>query len=422
MSGTLDSMKSLAEIIVPGVLALVSVVALVLWTAPGWVAPLDIREPGLDNAPSADELPPRIRPVVGEPTIGTGVPSELPGEWPWFRGPKLNAICDDGIALARSWPEDGPKRLWEVELGSGFAGAAVRDGRVYVLDYDETALADTMRCLSLDDARQEIWRGSYPVEVPFNHGMSRTVPAVVGEHVISFGPMCHVACWDAKTGRSNWLMDLVLDYNATVPGWFAGQCPLVDGDRLILATGGDALLIAVDYSSGDEIWRSENPRGWAMTHSSITPMGFGGRRMYVYCGSGGVAGVAADEGEVLWHTTAWKIKQATCPSPVVLPGGKIFLCGGYMAGSVMLQLKQQGDAVVVEEVFRLNDREFGSEQHTPVFFDGHLFGVCHSSKQLVCLDTDGNEAWNSGKYKFGLGQNIISDGLVFVLDNCGWLS
>ena len=42
-------------------------------------------------------------------------------------------------------------------------------------------------------------------------------------------------------------------------------------------------------------------------------MEFAGRRMYVYCGKGGVAGVAADNGELLWDTTDWQIGTANVP-------------------------------------------------------------------------------------------------------------
>jgi len=316
-----------------------------------------------------------------------------------------------------------------VNLGQGFAGAAVQDGCVYVLDYDEEARADTMRCLSLDDGR-EIWRNGYPLIVSWNHGMSRTVPAVVsinpgGKYVISLGPKCHVTCWDAETGQAYWLLDLVLDCGATVPQWYAGQCPLVDNDRLILAPGGDALLIAVDYQSGKTIWESGNPRGWVMTHSSIMPMEFAGKRMYVYCGKGGVAGVSADDGQILWETTAWKIDMATCPSPVIVDDGRmfrIFLCGGYESGALMLQLKQSGKEIVAEVLFRLKPRQFSSEQQTPVLFDGHLYGVRQKGEQLVCLDLNGNEVWSSGGDKFGSGPYMIADGLIFVMDDDGKLT
>ena len=45
------------------------------------------------------------------------------------------------------------------------AGAAVADGRVYVLDYDVENKADAMRCLSLADGR-EIWK----FVCPHRHG------------------------------------------------------------------------------------------------------------------------------------------------------------------------------------------------------------------------------------------------------------
>ena len=160
-----------------------------------------------------------------------------------------------------------------------------------------------------------------------------------------------------------------------------------------------------------------------MTHSSIMPMEFAGRKMYVYCGKGGVAGVSADDGSLLWETTDWKISIATVPSPVILPEGRIFLSGGYNSGAVMLQLKEQGGKLAAETLFRLEPKQFGSTQQTPIFFDNHLFGVRERDKQLVCLDLAGNEVWKSGsRNKFGIGPYMIADGLIFVLDDSGVLT
>ncbi len=413
--------NSPAEILVPGSLALLGIALLAGWTLLSTGGSLEARVPGLDNAPAAGSAAPLETPVVGEPTLGPGQPSSLGGAWPWFRGEHLDAIADDDIPLARQWPEEGPPKLWSVELGEGYAGAAVRDGCVYVLDYDEQAKADTMRCLSLDDGR-EIWRNSYPVTLPYNHGMSRTVPAVIGEHVISLGPKCHVVAWNALTGKSHWLLDLVMDFGTKVPVWYTGQCPLIDNDRLILAPGGRCLVMAVDYKSGEVIWESPNPRQWDMTHVSITPMEFAGKRMYVYCGKGGVAGVSADDGSILWDTKAWKIDMATCPSPVVVGNDRIFFCGGYKSGAKMLKLSEQGGRIVPKVLFRLKPRQFSSEQQTPVLFDNHLYAVRQSDDQFVCLDLDGNEVWNSGRDKFGAGPYMIADGLIYIMNDKGQLT
>jgi len=414
-----------AEIIVPGLLAVVGVLSLVWWTMFSLGGPLEARVAGLDGAPAVDQAAGRQRPVVGEPIRFEELPSKLAGSWPWFRGERLDLICDDGTPLARQWPEKGPPKIWHIELGQGYAAAAISNGRVYVLDYDEEALADTMRCLSLDNGK-EIWRNSYPVEVAWNHGMSRTIPAVVGEYVISFGPQCHVVCWNAETGQCHWLKDLVLDYGATVPKWYAGQCPLIDTrlDRLILAPGGEHLLIAVDYRTGDVIWESGNPgsKPWEMSYASIAPMEFEGRRLYVYCGTGGVAGVAADDGSLLWHSTRFRNSVAMSPSPVVLDDGRIFLSSGYKVGSMMLQLNVEGDQWTPEILFELTQKQFGSEQQTPVLFDGHLYGVRKDDGKLICLDLDGKELWNSGEHKFGSAPYMIADGLIYVMDDDGMLT
>ncbi len=505
--------KSLFSLLLPCLLAVIGIAALVFWAGTGPVPQLQARIPGLDKAPAPGPAKIAKRPVQGEPVYGLGKPSAITGAWPCFRGAEHDAICKDEIPLARQWPEGGPEKLWTVELGDGYAAAAISAGRVFVLDHVhdapidqlrglsprdretlaaalasstldkfdslETTLrrlfpgkggdpndpqrglsegefmavknalgnlladnrnqlinalrndllddidrsADTMRCLSLDDGR-EIWRNSYQVIVPWSHGRSRTIPAVIGNYVISIGPQCQAACWDAETGKGLWLIDMVLDYGATVPPWYTGQCPLIDEktDRLILAPGGKALLVAVDYKTGKVVWESPNPHNWTMTHVSVVPMEFAGRRMYVYCGKGGVAGVAADTGEILWETADWQIGTATCPSPVVMGEGKIFFSGGYNAGSLMLQLRENNGKFESKTLFRLTAKQFSSEQQTPLLFNGYLYGVRQQDKQLVCLDLNGKEIWNSGREKFGSGPYMIADGMIFVMNDDGLLA
>lgn len=411
----------LAGIALPGATALVGIVVLVLWFNTGPVERLHARLPGLDR-PHGLGPAGAAAPLRGQLTTGPGKPSSVPGQWPCFRGTKLDGICDDRVRLARQWPAGGPRALWSVEFGEGYASAAVWAGRVYVLDYDRKASADALRCLSLDDGK-EIWCYRYPNLVKRNHGMSRTVPAVDGKWVVALGPKCHVTCLDAVSGKCAWMIDLVRQYGASVPQWYAGQCPVIEGGRAILAPGGNALVMAVDCETGRPVWKSPNPRAWKMTHSSIAPMELAGRRMYVYCGKGGVAGVAADDGSILWESTDWKISIATCPSPVILPEGKVFLCGGYNAGAMMLQVTASAGRFAAKTLFRLKPEQFGSTQHTPIFYQGHLFGVREKDKQLVCLDLEGRQVWASGpEHRFGLGPYLIADGLLYTMDDDGVLT
>ena len=193
----------------PAGAALVGIGLVVWWLAVPTGAVLDVRQPGQDQGPLAAADSPESMPevVAGEPVPGQGVPAAETGSWPGFRGPNRDAIVDDGARLARTWPAEGPVRRWEIELGEGYASAAVGHGCVYVLDYDVDAAADTMRCLSLDTGLP-VWTNLSPFCSTRNHGLSRTVPVIVGDVVISFGPRCHVAAWDAN-GQCRWLIDLV---------------------------------------------------------------------------------------------------------------------------------------------------------------------------------------------------------------------
>ena len=414
------------DTVLPIVSALLGTMAIVFWVQADTAREFRLRVPGLDkpSGEQAAETPHDLPPTAGEPIRGEGKPSDIPGQWPGFRGVNRDSISTEKVTLARSWPADGPPVLWSLDLGEGYAGAAVSNGRVYVLDYDEEHSGDTLLCLSLDDGR-EIWRNSYPVLLTRNHGLSRTTPVIAGDYVITLGPRCHLACWNANTGESIWLIDLVSAHGATVPRWYNGQCPLIDQDRLIVAPSGEALLLAIDYKTGKIIWQSPNPRGWTMTHASIVPMDVAGKRTYVYCGSGGIAGIAADDGKLLWDSTVWPERFATSPSPVVLPDNRIFLSSGYdnKVGSLMLQLKQDGDQFKAETLFELSPKQFNSEQQTPILLDGHLFGARkRGGGQMVCLDFNGNEIWNSGSDRFGHGPYLFADNLLLALDDHGVLT
>lgn len=358
---------------------------------------------------------------VGQTVASGAAVQALPGEWPRFRGANLTNIDTETVPLATKWQSGAPPLFWGMDVGEGHAGAAVWNSRVYLLDYDRQAQADVLRCLALADGK-EIWHYAYPCSLKRNHGMSRTVPAVTSKYVVTLGPKCNVVCAEPLSGKVYWTMDLTKDYRTEVPPWYAGQCPLIDGDRAIIAPGGTSLMIAVDCASGKVVWRAPNPNGWTMTHSSVVPMNFQGRRMYIYCGSGGVAGVSAKDGSILWQTTDWTVKIANVPTPVAIGDDRVFLCGGYNSGSMMLQLKSQGGGITTQTVFKLPPTTFGSDQQTPVFYKGYIYGVIPGG-QMTCLDLNGRQKWTSGStYRFGIGPYMIADGKILALDDSGLLT
>jgi outer membrane protein assembly factor BamB len=162
------------------------------------------------------------------------------------------------------------------------------------------------------------------------------------------------------------------------------------------------------------------------------PFTFGGRKMYVYSAIGALVGVAADgddAGEILWQTTVWN-HSVVAPSPVCMPDGKIFMTAGYGAGGMMAELTEINGEFSIEIITKYAPREgLASEQQTPIFWNGHLFGILPKDggsgrNQLVCVHPNNPQemVWTSGsENRFGLGPYFIADGKMFILNDDGTL-
>lgn len=153
-----------------------------------------------------------------------------------------------------------------------------------------------------------------------------------------------------------------------------------------------------------------------MSHASIAIMESGGRRQYLYPALDGVYGVDAENGKILW-TYPWKVTFATIPTPLVIDNERIFLTGGYGAGSEMIRLKSGADGTFeAESVYKLDEKVFGCEQQTPILYQDHIYGVSKNG-ELACLNLDGEVQWNSGTTRFGLGPYLIVNDVILALED-----
>jgi outer membrane protein assembly factor BamB len=354
--------------------------------------------------------------------------STFGGDWPQFRGSDRTNISSE-TGLYRSWPAKGPNVLWKTTVCEGYAGAAIKDGRVYLNDYNAEKKEHLIRCISLADGK-DLWQWSYAVEIRPNHGITRTVPAIGQKLVFCLDPKCRFHALDAKTGKLVWQKNLLQEYKATIPGWYAGQNPLLDGDRVLLATGGDALVIAFDQATGKEIWRTPNPGKELMSHSSLMPATIGGVKQYLYLTMKNLIGIAAADGQQLW-SVPFSAKMVAVPSPVSIGDGRIFVTSGYEAGSAMYQVEKGAGGFTAKKLYALTSSQFNSETQTPILFQNHLFAVSSKTKgRFTCLGLDGNVVWQSpvvsgnadATRTFNLGGFLLADGMFFILDgNTGML-
>ncbi|GMQ80345.1 MAG: PQQ-like beta-propeller repeat protein [Planctomycetia bacterium] len=335
-------------------------------------------------------------------------------DWPQFRGANRDAISTE-TDLLRKWPAGGPKVLWTRPVCDGYAAAAILDGRVYANDYDRKASLWLVRCLSLDSG-EELWQFSEKKRIRANHGITRTVPAVDEQHVFTLDPKCVLHCLDATSGKELWQKHLPSEYKTPIPPWYAGQCPLIEPDRVIVAPGGRAYLVALEKATGKVLWETANDEPTLMSHSSVMPAEIDGVRQYLHCNLKGVVGVGVD-GKLLWKFP-WKFNVSVPVSPLSIGDGRVFLTSCYEAETVMIRVTRKNGSFTAEKVFSLGPGGWNSEVHTPILYQDHLFAVGKKRRgQFTCLDLDGQELWASKvRSGFGLGSYLLADGMFFLLE------
>lgn len=423
--------------IIIGLAALLFALVLLWWNLRPQPLDLSERIPGMDGRPKMVARSDSV--IIGQffDTL-SAIDEVIAGDWPRFRGPDFDNINKDPTPLAESWDTSGPAIVWRTTLGEGYAGAAVHNGRVYVLDYNERKKADALRCFSLSSGK-ELWKRWYYVDLKRNHGYSRTIPAVTDKYVVTVGPRSHVMCVDPLSGNLLWSIDLEkqfgikgTDKGRITPDFYSGQCPLIDNNIAVIAPGGKALMIGVDCATGKIIWQTPNPDSLRMSHGSIIPMEFYGKRMYVYNAVGGVCGVSAekaDMGKKLWTTTEWN-PATTAASPINLGNNEIAVFGSYGAGGARIEISSTGSgySAKLKEQHKATNG-LASDQQTPIIIGNYIWAVLPENagtlkKQLVCYKKSDllTAVWSSGKenrFGRGLGPYIASGNKLYLLDDDG---
>jgi outer membrane protein assembly factor BamB len=337
-------------------------------------------------------------------------------DWPQFRGPNRDGIAAE-TGLLRAWPAGGPKVLWSTTVGQGYAAAAIASGRVYFEDYDEAAGAYLVRCLTLAEGK-ELWRFRESRRIRPNHAITRTVPATDGRYVFSLDPKAVLHALDAGTGKELWRKDLVQAYGTRIPPWYNGQNPLIEKDRVVIApVGTKALVVALDKASGKELWRTPNPDGWLLSHSSPMPARLAGVDQYLLSVLEGTFGVAAADGKRLWHFP-FKFNLAVPPSPLAVDAERVYVTGPYDSGGALFRVTRSAQGFTTERVLVHEAAEWNSEVQTPILFQKHIFAVGKKKRGLfTCVDLAGKQVWTSdGRASFELGSFILADGMFLLLE------
>jgi outer membrane protein assembly factor BamB len=290
-----------------------------------------------------------------------------PFDWPQFLGPDRNGTYS-GPALSETWGSTGPKVVWRKQVGQGFAGPAVVQGRVLL--FHRVGNEEVLESLDAKTGNST-WRYAYPTTYRDDFGFDegpRAVPVVADGIVYIFGAQAQLHAVDLAKGTRVWSDDTMKHFN--VPKGFFGQSgsPLVEGGRVIANIGGDkAGVVAFDAKTGKVVWAATEDDA---SYSSGVAATIGGRRTAVFLTRDNLLGLDPANGMVLFQRR-WRARNANsvnAATPLVI-GDLIFASSEYGPGAGVMRV--EGGKLV--DLWN-NDESLSNHYASSVYKDGYLYG------------------------------------------------
>ena len=335
-------------------------------------------------------------------------------DWPQWRGAERLGIWTE-TGIVETFPEEGLTVTWRQPVHGGFSGPAVANGRVFLLDYMETPGSRTMdgteRILALSEETGDVlWTHEWPTTyrmLMFTYANGpRATPTVDGDRVYIVGATGMLFCFAVETGEVLWQKDSVAEYDTNIPVWGTSSAPLVDGDLAIYLLGGepDALVVAFDKLTGDEVWRAL-PSQTEMGYAQPLIIQAGGVRQLIIWHPRALTSLDPETGEVYWEEP-FDARASMTVADAVQSGSYLFVSGFY-SGSMMMRLdsdrpgatalwKEDGSnrelrsGVEVRETSGLH-----SVMTTPLVIGEHIYGI-GSHGEVRGLDAStGERIWEA---------------------------
>jgi outer membrane protein assembly factor BamB len=324
-------------------------------------------------------------------------------DWPQWLGPQRDSIWRE-TGLVEKFPEGGPPMKWRAEIAGGYAGPAVADGRVFVMDYVTTGnqkpnptsrskLDGTERVLCFDatDGKQ-LWKHEYDCHYEISYPAGpRATPAISDDKVYTLGAEGNLFCLNVATGKEIWSHDLKKEYKTKTPMWGFCSHPLIESNKLFCIVGGEgSVAVAFDKDTGKEIWRALSAK--EQGYSAPMLMEAGGKKQLVIWHAESINGLDPETGKVYWTVPIDPNYAMSIMTP--RKEGDFLFAGAIEMKAVMLKLST--DKPGAEVAWRgKKDTGLYPVNATPFLTDGLIYGIGHEGELRAVKVETGERLWES---------------------------
>jgi len=336
-------------------------------------------------------------------------------DWMQWRGPNHDGVSPE-TGLLQSWPEGGPKLLWQSDtLGVGYSNIVFHDGKIFSMGDNK----DACYLLALDAKNGD---GLWAIKVGKaggNYEGPRCTPATDGKLVFAIGQFGDFVCADVD-GKLFWSVNVAEKYGGKfMSNWNFSMSPIIDENRVVLPIGGNGgTVIAFEKSlEGPKVlWQSKEFTEEA-AYTSVVPMTFGGKKQYVVLTAERIAGLDPENGKVLWQAP-YPGRTAVCSDPVYVMDGEdtcyIMAACAYNVGAYGYKVTIKDGNFAAEEIY--SDQSMQSH-HGGIVQLGGLFYLL-TQRELVCVDPKtGKTLWKNRSV--GKGSVFSVDGKLIARSESG---
>ncbi len=343
-------------------------------------------------------------------------------QWTQFGGTD-QSFKANSTDLAADWPTEGPRKVWQRELGEGYSSVLADGGRLFTMYRAE----DRERVICLDEKTgKTIWEHAYTAVPRKGHGKEygvgpRSTPLLVDGRLYTIGVAAKMHCLDAKSGEVLWQHDLAAEFKANESFGGYSSSPIEYKDTIITLVGGEgASIVAFNKSDGSVAWKR-----LSFTNSYATPriMKIHGQDQLIAFMETEVIAADPNNGKLKWKFPCVNQWKENISFPHLIAENTV-LISSAQAGTFGLKINKSDKA----------DGQFSVEQlwHTKklqlyhgnsILIGNVLYGSTGVTPPhfISALNTKtGKMAWR--KRGFGKSNVLFADGHLIILDEDGQLA